>query len=476
MSEIIVSGANLGNDLANLLTCQAIQPGDAPSYQVCKTILEYHPLGAKMAESPVRKAQAKQRKISVPKGPEERLVEAFQAEWKALGAERSIFNTMRLSRAYGVASVALLAEGVPTDRPIDYKTLPGLNISFNVFDPLNTSGSLVLNQDPNAMDFQKPRHISVGGKAYHRSRAVVAMNEDPIYIGYTSSAFGYVGRSVYQRALFPLKSFINSMVTDDMVTKKAGVLIAKMKQQGSIIDAVMAAVQGVKRQLLKEAATNNVISISSTDNEAIETLNMQNLDGAYGMARKNILENIAVSADMPAQLLNSETFAEGFGEGTEDAKAVADYVDTVRRQMDPLYDFFDKICMYRAWDPAFFKTIQAQFPESFDGKTHTQAFYEWTNSFAATWPSLLSEPESEKIKVEETKYKTIIGVLEVMLPELGPVNRAKALQWAADNCNENKMLFTNPLVLDPDELLDWQPPQPQQLRAPEAPPAFSGRA
>ena len=34
---------------------------------------------------------------------------------------------------------------------------------------------------------------------------------------------------------------------------------------------------------------------------------MQNIDGAYGMARQNILENIATSADMPAILLKQET-------------------------------------------------------------------------------------------------------------------------------------------------------------------------
>ena len=47
---------------------------------------------------------------------------------------------------------------------------------------------------------------------------------------------------------------------------------------------------------------------------------------AINMARKNILENISVAADMPAKLLNAETFAEGFGDVSEDAKNVARHI------------------------------------------------------------------------------------------------------------------------------------------------------
>ncbi|WP_245168482.1 hypothetical protein [Enterobacter roggenkampii] len=39
---------------------------------------------------------------------------------------------------------------------------------------------------------------------------------------------------------------------------------------------------------------------------------------------------MAAAADMPAIILNSETFAQGFGEGTEDARAVAVYIDNIR--------------------------------------------------------------------------------------------------------------------------------------------------
>ena len=66
---------------------------------------------------------------------------------------------------------------------------------------------------------------------------------------------------------------------------------------------------------------------------------------------------------MPAILLNSETFTRGFGEGTEDAKAVAQYIDDVRKDLQPLYDFFVRIVQYRARSPEFFEALKNDIPE-----------------------------------------------------------------------------------------------------------------
>src|SRR5262249_30514650 len=159
--------------------------------------------------------------------------------------------------------------------PVDYETIWQKKVTFNVLDPLNTAGSLVLNQDPNSFDFLKPADVSVGGRPYHRSRIVVVMNEEPIYIAYTSSAFGFVGRSVFQRALFPLKSFVQSMITDNLVSVKAGVIVAKMATPTSAIDGVLDALFAQKRQIVKEAAVGNVISIGTDEN--IESLNLVNI-------------------------------------------------------------------------------------------------------------------------------------------------------------------------------------------------------
>lgn len=460
MAEINILGSTLNSSLYQLLMAEDITPGDGPSYQLCKTIYAFHPLGGKIVDGPIQLAMSQARTISVSKGPEDRIREAFEREWKAIGANRSIANTVRLAKIYGASAIVYGEKGKDTDQPIPPADLAGKDLYFNALDPLNTAGSLVLNQDPNAPDFQKPTVVTAAGQAYHPSRTCIFFNEQPLYIEYTNSAFGYVGRSVYQRALFPLKTFVQSMITDDMVTRKAGVIVAKMKPSGSIVDRAMQIYSNIKRNVVKEAETNNVINI--TPDEDIETLDLTNTNTAMTTARKNALENIAVATPMPAKMLNSESYAEGFGEGQEDAKDVVRYIEGLRSDMQPLYDFFDPIVMYRAWTPEFYAAIQTEFP-AYKDIPYTQAFFEWKNAFKAEWPSLLVEPESELVKVDDVKLKAVIAMIEVLMPNLDPENKAQIIEWACDNFNECKSLLKHPLVLDIDALRDYVPPDPPPM-------------
>ncbi len=458
-----IGSGGLTSALMDLLVVEAIVPGSQPSYQICKELYENHPHGAKMAESPIRMAQCQQREITITKGPEDRIRDRFLEKWEERGCDAAIFNTAVTARIYGIGSLALVEMGATPaqiddpSKPLDLKNLNKKTWTFSVFDPLNTAGSLVLNQNPNAFDFQKPVAISVMGKPYSPSRTFSIMNERPIYISYTGSSFGYVGRSVYQRALYPMKSFIQSMITDDMVTKKAGLLVAKMKPAGSTADGFMAKLFGQKRQMLQSGVTGQVLSINAPDEE-IESLNLMNVNGAMETSRKNILENEAVAADMPAKLLNSETFVDGFGEGTEDAKQIARYIDRIRVELRPAYAFMDNIIQYDAWTEDFYQTIRADFPEEYKNVPYERAFYDWRNSFKATWPNLLTEPESEKVKVKETKNKTIVAVYEVLEPVMDPANKAVLTGWMQDSINEDKEMFPIPLELDLDALAAYVPP------------------
>jgi hypothetical protein len=444
-------GTTPGNALQELLVAPDIVPGDIVSYQTCKEIYLYHPLGARIVEGPVSLALSQKRDIKVPNSPGEHCVDAFNEEWKLLGGDFLVHNLLTLSRIYGIASIALLVDGVRSNESIDYWDLPELNIGFNILDPMNTAGSLVLNQNPNAMDFMKYTQIAVSGTAYHPSRSVTVTNEKPIYLGYTTSAFGFVGRSAYQRAFYPLKSYIKSLIADDLVETKVGVLVAKIKQPGNFVDNIMAWASGFKRALVKEAETGNVLNI--TPEEEIESLNMQNLEGPHVLARRNILENIANAVDMPVKLLTQESFAEGFGEGSEDAKAVARYIDRLRETMDPVYRFLDRIVMHRAWSPIFYKTLRERFPEKYNQTAYRQAFYDWTNSFQAVWPSYLREPDHEQIKVDDTKMKAAISIYQILEFSFDPENKARLIQWICDAITNNKLLYSSPLNLDYEKLL-----------------------
>ena len=459
MADLSVSGSGVGNALSQILLCADILPGDQISYEMCKTIYLYHIIGKKMAESPIAMAQFKPRLIKIGTGQQDELRDAFNKQWKTDKCTPNIRNVATQARVYGIASVAVLVEGQDTKKPLELKDLSDKKISINVFDPLNTSGSLVLNQNPNAMDFQKYGDIAVAGVTYHRSRTITMMNESPVYIAYTESAFGFVGRSVYQRGLFPLKSYIQTMLANDMVARKVGLIVAAIQLAGSIMDAVMWASTAFKRNILKIGATDNVISIGQ--NDRIESLDLTNLDGPLSLVRKNILEDIAASADMPALLLNNETFAEGFGEGSEDAYAIASYIDGIRDWMQPLYEFFDMITQRRAWNERFFKTMQEKYPEEYKSMEYEEAFYQWSNGFSAEWVSVIREPESERVKIADVKLRAALAAFESLSAVLDPENKANALEFLCEQFNSTPELFSSKLEFDIEEFKNYTPPEPE---------------
>jgi hypothetical protein len=456
LATIALNASSLSPELMLLLgENEGIRPGSQPSYQLCKSIYLAHPWGSKIVDKPIQMAQSQPREITIPAAPE-MVKAAYLREWNRTAYGKSIRNLARTARIYGIGSLGTMIVGEDPAKPLDLMSLWKKEISFNTFDPLNTAGSLVLNQDPLAIDFQHPVAIRVGGKAFHRTRSCIMMNEAPIYIDYQASTFGFTGRSVYQRALYPLKTFIQTMRTDDLIAVKAGVIVAKQEQPGSIIDSAMQYLYAAKRNLLGEAKTSDVLGIGL--NEAIETLNFQNLQGPYELARKNCMENVASAVPMPAKLLNDETFAEGFGEGSEDAKAIARFIDGLREDLDPAYKYMETICFHRAVNPELYKLVQKFHPEEYGSRPFEEVFYEWRNSFHATWPNYLSEPPSELVKVDDVKLRALMALLEILLGQLSPTNKAKLVEFVQDNVNEMKILFGGrDLDLDLEDIVTYKP-------------------
>ena len=458
MSDVMINNTYLGGELMSLLSADNIQPGSQAGYELCKQIWTYHPLGGKLVEKPVKLALSKPRTITIDAQPKEMLAEAFNKEWERLGATNHIRDVMFINRTYGAAGIVVGADKIPTTDPIDPWMLPDLNLYFNQLDPLNMAGSIVTNQNPNAPDFQKPlAYTTAAGQPYHPSRSVVVFNGTPVYLQFQSSAFGFTGRSVFQRALYPLKSFIQSMITDDLVTFKSGLIIAKQKPAGSIVNRLMQNAAGIKRTYLQEGGTGNVLSIDI--DEEINSIDLTNTATSMTTARDNIIANIAAASDVPAMLLKDEAFTQGFGEGTEDAKAIVQYIDGIRVDMESLFAFFDKIVMHRAWNKEFYEAVKKSYPEIYRKMSYEQAFYSWQKNFKAEWESLMEEPESEKVKVADIKLKGITEILRTVLPVADGQNRAILIQWAQDNINEMPDMFQSSLQIDTDALAEYEPPQ-----------------
>jgi hypothetical protein len=116
--------------------------------------------------------------------------------------------------------------------------------------------------------------------------------------------------------------------------------------------------------------------------------------------------------------------------------------------------------MYRAWNPDFYEMMKDSDPDTYNKMTYKQAFYYWKKEFKAEWESLLEEPLSEKVKIDELKLKSIIEIARTMFPICDGDNRARVVEWITDNISEMKNTFTSDLNLDYEAIADYEPPEP----------------
>ncbi|EDH4007891.1 DUF1073 domain-containing protein [Salmonella enterica subsp. enterica] len=457
MAEIEIS-VNLSSSLMRILEAEEIQPGTDIGYELCKLLWQYHPLGGKLVEKPILMAMCKPRQYNVETDPDERVVRRFQEVWERMKVNEKIKNLFFLSRCYGAAAIGVGTDSVSCKEPLPTFGLTEDDVYINAWDPLNASGSMVTDQNPNSPFFQEAnKTLKIGGKNWHPSRTLKIFNGTPIYLEFQSSTFGFTGRSVFQRVLYSLKSYINTMEASDLISKKAGVLVAKVAQNGSKADGIVAKVTGRKREVLKEAKNGGVISVGRDDD--IASLNLQNIDGALNAARDNIIADIAAGSDVPAIIIKEEAFSNGFGEGKEDSKAVSQYIDGVRQQIEPVMDYFERLVQYIAWNEEFYQSLKNDYPDIITDDYKT-TFYQWRREFTATWQELVEESPDQRRESDSKVIQQAAGLYAVVVPQLDPENRAAVTEWLASLVNSTQTYGEAPMIINPESLAEYQPPEP----------------
>lgn len=459
MAEIQIDSA-LGSALTKILESEEIQPGQDVSYETCKLLWQFHPLGGKLVEKPISMAMCKPRHYSVETDPDERVVRRFQEVWERMEMNEKIKNFFFICRCYGAAAIGVGTTTTSCKEPLPTFGLSEEEVYINVWDPLNAAGSMVTDQNPNSPYFQKAnRTLKIASKNWHHSRTLKIFNGTPIYLEYQNSAFGFTGRSVFQRVLYSMKSYVGTMVANDLVSQKAGVLVAKVQQNGSVMNGIMAVAAGKKREFVKEARNNGVLNIST--GEDIESLNLQNIDKALNTSRDNIISDIASGSDVPAILIKEEAFSKGWSEGSEDSKAISQYIDGVRQLIEPVMDYFEKLVQYIAWSEDFYTSLKNDYPDIIN-ENYTTTFYRWRREFTAKWQELVEESPDTRREADSKVIQQAVAVYAALSPTLDPENRASLADWVAGVANGTQTYGDLPLIIDVEALAKYIPPAPQE--------------
>ncbi|MDN7611247.1 hypothetical protein [Burkholderia cepacia] len=422
---------------------EVIEPGHGLSYQLAKSIYLEHPLGQRIVDGVINLAFSQERVIA---GIPEDAKKAFTDTWAAHRADTAIKNVARHARIYGLGTLVDLGEG-----------------TFKVYDSLLTAGSMVGNLDPLSRDFLSPNDPAVQGFKFTPANSIVAFNGTPIYLAYSQSAFGYTGRSAYYNMLPLLAGFLVSCDADTLILKKAGVLVAKTKSAGSAMNRLSQWWQRRKANDVKRALNGNVLAIEVE--ESIETLNLNNTADAVTTARNDTISNIATALDCPAVILKNDVLTSGFGEGKEDSKVIAQYVERYRGELEHLFEWVTPRIQTLAWTEEWYESFKLGNP-AYATISYASAIGYWKNQMESKWPNFLVEPDSEKVKREESSFNAYMQIFEKLQAGIRNAETRRQLAQAIielTDSDEMKTLLPMPIDLTfSDE--DFEEPAPTDFK------------
>jgi len=441
----IISASGQHNSLRDLMQSNELQVGDLASYQICKTIFAYHPIGSKFATLPVDMAFSKPRGITLSDHPKI-VKERFETTYEKLGVWSKIKQALILSRVYGMSSVMIGQYGKGLDEALDVTTIKTNPLFFNVLDPLNTAGSLINNQDPLSGRFLSVSGVQVMGKPVHASRCFIKNNgeEQPLYLQWSQSAFCYGGRSVYQRALPLLKQYLKSIQVDEYLLDKVGALVVKSGEPQGVYDSFTGTMSKLIREMVKslrgistDAATGEVTGgvLSMGKDDTVETLSLIHTNDVADGVRRRLLANLAATDGMPTTLLSDDPFATGHADGTEDRKKEAEYLEGIQSDAKELVDWLDGFVMRMAWDDEFLQQVKNDYPQYSNMSLNT-IFYQFKNSFDWKFQPLIIEPEEIKVKNQTGKIANVAAVVGMLSGQVDDDSKSEILSWSAKMIND----------------------------------------
>ncbi|CAI3957934.1 DUF1073 domain [Commensalibacter communis] len=429
------------------------------SYELCKILYVYHPLGKRLIEIPVNLSLNKKRIIKLQNDYSAELIDQFEKKWQELKITQNIKRLAITSRLYGIGALFLKIKGIKDTELLDKnQKLENYEIHPVVYDAMNIAGTASNNHNIDSIDFLQLSEIVRGGEALAKDRSCILSNGDPIYIEYIESAYGYGGRSIFQNCFDLMYSYLSIIHADNAVAKKVATLIIKLNQVGSA-NRVQEGASAQKRQMLATAGNGDVVSMAV--GEEAETLSMMNVDQALDTARRHIIEDIANAVDLPVILLNGQKFSGGFGEGTEDAKNIAQHVDAIREWLEPVFNFCDDFVMDLAWNFDFIDALNNENSQFYDKtllpeekqKKYNIFIQELKATFSYEFPSFLTETQSQIIESDNKKLMSIMEVFKNTYPLVDVDTKVKLICWVLDSVNELKGISDIKIDYDPEKIM-----------------------
>lgn len=373
-------------------------------------------------------------------------------------ATTPVIRVFKLALSYGAAGIGIVVKGEDASKPIDtgwFSQNLENGFSFNTFDSLVTAGSFVTDLDPNSIEFQKVIDFSVRGKKYHYSRCKAVFNplEDPNYLQYESSAYGFVSASILKRALPALQDYLLNKIAKRKLLKKVASFVHKQDAKSAVYDKITEYVAKIKRSIVEDLTSGEAIIVGLE--ESVESFNLTNHPQVMQFLTDDNMNDIANATGWQASYLKHSILSTGFADGSNDAAQIDKMLYSVQRFTQELFEWIDDILFYIAWTDGFIDEIANQSPDLYRGKTRNQIRQLWRTGYERKFNPPTAEQPKDKAAANGDFLEALTKAVSLIMQTAGNPTLTEAVVNEIDAAN----IFTQGFGerIDPESLQ-----QPQQ--------------
>lgn len=384
------------------------------TYLECRDIYRYWALGKRIASSLPNFAMSANRVFTCGEHPKI-IIDSYADLCAQYNIDNLIKQTAIYARIYGLASLYLAIDNDEDDlsEPLSYKKITEYNFSFNSLDPLSMGGNIMLDTNPLSVTFQKPIVYSIQGRTIAPNRIIAVTNDIPLYLKFNPSSFSFSGASVYQNMTLLIRSWNRCVVAMQRLTTKAGAMVKVSKEVSQASGINMMAVKR-NLDLVRSIENDGIASIQNGETiTGFELTGMSEIDKVVEILNNSLM--MALS-DTPSGILLDRDLAQGFSDGTEDMKAILMAVEAFRNAiLRPLYNFVDKILLYKLLTPSFLQEIKETDAEKYGDMSEADIFMSIRQDFKAELGEIYpaSPRDTAEAKEQETRYLENLKGLDV---------------------------------------------------------------
>jgi len=364
--------------------------------------------GRKIVETLPDLASSAPREIVVNNAPPE-AVAVFNHMLGKCKIEESVKHISIDCRTFGTGYFMLNVEGLQVNEYAGLQDIQEKNIALSSIDPLHAGGSNTC-QDPTSIYYMKIEHLRIGGRVAHPSRSGYINNTNPIYTIFTNATLNYGGFSVFQN-ITELLDLMPSLQSGIKRLIEKGFCLVVKSDRGEADSTTGLMSENLLAGMVQNMNQYGTILMDKRDDvDFFDLKNAGDTKQIFDLIRENI--SIGVH-DTPASLMLDRSMSNGLSEGSEDMKAVLMALDTYNKTLIPIYEVVDKIIMYKAWTPSFFKSMQTKYPKQYASKQYMETISNWIKDFKYEFGNPYPETKTAKLTREGVFLDNLSKVKEL---------------------------------------------------------------